>query len=52
MRPHTPCDPACDKTCARPATHCMLDHTVDAVAAAAETLIRESFAKRPSIDLV
>jgi heptosyltransferase-2 len=52
MRPHTPCDPACDKICARPATHCMLDHTVEAVAAAAETLIRESFAKRPDIGVI
>jgi lipopolysaccharide heptosyltransferase II len=39
--PIHPCDPRCDKTCARPETRCMLDHTVDAVADAAEKLIRE-----------
>lgn len=39
MRPRAACDPMCDKTCARPATHCMLDHTVEAVAAAANQLV-------------
>jgi heptosyltransferase-2 len=45
MQPHTACDPRCDKTCARPATHCMLDHTVEAVAAAAEGLVDQPTAK-------
>jgi ADP-heptose:LPS heptosyltransferase len=42
MQPHTACDTRCDKTCARPATHCMLDHTVEAVAAAADRLINQA----------
>jgi lipopolysaccharide heptosyltransferase II len=41
MRPRSACAPACDKACARPASHCMLDHTVDAVASAAESLVRQ-----------
>jgi heptosyltransferase-2 len=40
--PTHPCDPRCDKTCARPASRCMLDHTVNAVADAAEKLIRQA----------
>jgi lipopolysaccharide heptosyltransferase II len=48
MVPHTACDPRCDKVCAREATRCMLDHTVDTVFAAAEKLIRERLPTRHS----
>ena len=41
LRPGHACDPRCDKHCARPATHCMLDHTPDTVAEAAGGLIRQ-----------
>ena len=44
MQPHAACDPRCDKTCARPATHCMLDHTVEAVVAAAQNLLDQTAA--------
>lgn len=37
--PH-PCDPRCNKTCARPERRCMLDLTVEQVAVAATSLIR------------
>jgi lipopolysaccharide heptosyltransferase II len=39
FKPAHPCDRRCDKTCARPASRCMLDHTVDAVADAAAQFI-------------
>jgi lipopolysaccharide heptosyltransferase II len=37
MLPSHPCFPGCNKTCTRPAQWCMLDHTADSIAAAAET---------------
>jgi lipopolysaccharide heptosyltransferase II len=42
MKSSTPCDVLCDKTCARPASRCMLDHTARAVADAAAILMRPS----------
>lgn len=41
MKPTTACDPKCETVCAKPQSHCMLDHTVEAVAAAVESLIKE-----------
>ncbi len=40
MTPSRPCDPRCDKACARPRDHCMLEHTVAAVLSEAGRIIR------------
>lgn len=40
MSPLIPCDPRCDKLCARPESACMLEHTVWAVAVEAERIMR------------
>jgi ADP-heptose:LPS heptosyltransferase len=38
MIPSHPCFPGCNKTCVRPLQWCMLDHTADSVALAAESV--------------
>jgi ADP-heptose:LPS heptosyltransferase len=43
LQPGHPCDPRCtEEACACPETHCMLKHTVDRVASAAEAAARTS----------
>lgn len=43
-----PCDPACGKVCVRGASHCMLEHSVQAVIDAGEQLIRLSTPTSPA----